>query len=252
MHEALPVGQVVVPRRLHHQGVHGHPGLPDPGRGHGHHGEVPAPAGAPVPSIHRFTERPAHGLPIDHAPREHPTRREQRRMVVPSLLVGPGVLDRLGGQVQPILDRQARQVLEDVLPLGIAFKAEPLAPGLGGLKPPLPVSHFEGGVTDGPRVVVLLGGHDRRAQDVPLSLLIPHRKGSHEVRAGEDHVLVELEGLAVAVRPIAQLRIVDRMRLLPDQQRGDGRGAFAAVGAHHLRPADAFVALSRRRLTSRG
>src|ERR1017187_3495243 len=49
------------------------------------------------------------------------------------------------------------------------------------------------------------------------------------------------------MRAVAQLGVKNRMRLLPDQERPDGRRRFRAAGTGHFRPARAGVALFSRR-----
>ena len=49
------------------------------------------------------------------------------------------------------------------------------------------------------------------------------------------------------MRAPAQLRVKNRMRLLPDEKRPDGRRRFRAAGTGHFRPARAGVALFLRR-----
>jgi hypothetical protein len=47
----------------------------------------------------------------------------------------------------------------------------------------------------------------------------------------------------VAMLAPAEFRVKNRMRLLPDEERPDGRRRFRAAGTGHLRPARAGVAL---------
>src|SRR3712207_7687688 len=51
---------------------------------------------------------------------------------------------------------------------------------------------------------------------------------------------------AVGARAVAEFGVEDRVRLLPDEQRADGRGAVAPFGVGHLRPARARVPLEAR------
>ena len=56
-----------------------------------------------------------------------------------------------------------------------------------------------------------------------------------------------LERRAVLPLAIHELGVVDRVRLLPDQERADARRRLGAARVGHLRPARARVALARRR-----
>ena len=65
----------------------------------------------------------------------------------------------------------------------------------------------------------------------------------HELGGGEDDVAIFFERRAVGVLAVGEFGVVDRMRLLPDEERADRRGRFGAGRAGHLRPAGAGVAL---------
>src|SRR5687768_7956508 len=95
------------------------------------------------------------------------------RTCVGRLALAPGGLGaipeirlRLRGEIQAVLLRQLRQALQYLVPATLAFKPEPLAPGLGGLEPEAPVLELERGIEGLERDEILLCGNHRRAEDV--------------------------------------------------------------------------------------
>src|SRR5215510_504205 len=92
--------------------------------------------------------------------------------------------------------------------------------------------------------MILLRGNHRRPQHISLPLTFEERERSHELRRFEDDFAIPGERAAIGMRSITQFRVKDRMRLLPNQQRANGRGTVSPFRSNHLGPAGAPVSLS--------
>src|SRR6266576_26652 len=72
----------------------------------------------------------------------------------------------------------------------------------------------------------------------------------HELRRLKNDLSIACQGCSIATHVVAKLRVEDWMRLLPDQQWPNRRGAIAPVCGSHLGPARACIALLFGTVTS--
>ena len=162
--------------------------------------------------------------------------------------VGEALRSALGEEVPAVADREGREVVEDLLPAGLAGEPQALAPALGGLEAPAPVRELEGRVVRAVLREDLLRALEDRPQHVAPFRLVPRGERRHELRRLVHDVFESLEGGAVAALPVDELGVVDRVRLLPHEERADARRRLRAARARHLRPAGPGVALAPRGL----
>ncbi len=111
-----------------------------------------------------------------------------------------------------------------------------------------PVGEFVGGVFGGGGFGVFGDGFDRGAEGVfafaVVAVLFEEGEAGHEVGGLEDDFFPLGEGLFRGILAVGEFGVVDRVGLLPDEERGDGGGGIAAIGADHFGPADAVVTLA--------
>ena len=80
--------------------------------------------------------------------------------------------------------------------------------------------------------------------------IIPGGIRRHEACSFEDDITILFERSAIGMLAIRQLGVVDRMRLLPDQQRTDRRRTVTTFGSNHFWPSCTCIALKLRLLAS--
>src|SRR4029079_4937926 len=148
--------------------------------------------------------------------------------------------------------RQRREVRDEAVPRRVAWQAEPLAPALRRLQAESPVRQLEPRIARDPGRMDLLRGNERRSERESLLTVTPGGIRRHERRGLEHQVAIARERVAVRMLTIRELREIDRMRLLPDQEHADVRGGLAAVRRGHLRPSRALIALTARGLARDG
>src|SRR5262249_17131910 len=91
--------------------------------------------------------------------------------------------------------------------------------------------------------MIFLRGNEGRTKLVSPRMLIEMSERGHELRRFKNDLPVAFQRSAIRMRPVAKLRVKDRMRLLPDQQRANRRRAIRAFWANHLRPSRPGVTL---------
>src|SRR5690606_24071492 len=117
-------------------------------------------------------------------------------------------------------------------------------PVASGVQRPRPVGELEGGVRGGRpagRIRLLRGNYGGPELVAVHTVRRGNRNGEgrHEVGRLEDEFGVALELALRGFRAVADLRKVDQMRLLPDQERSDRTRRLAALGPDLLGPARA-------------
>src|SRR5262249_35972432 len=130
-----------------------------------------------------------------------------------------------------------------IVPFLVAWKSRSFEPLLGDTQTPGPIRQLECRIPGFARRMIFLRRYHWRPQDISQSGPIEEGIRSHEFRRFEHDLAVPLESRSIVPGPIAEFGIEDRMRLLPDQQRADRRGAVVAIGASHLGPSGSSVAL---------
>ena len=213
-------------------------------------GKIPSPGVLPFPFGEYLLQRAAHRFAIDLSAGEDAQRAQHGRMIAIAFAVGLRTV--LMRQVDTVLDGQGGEFRADFVPLGLRRQARALTPALRDVERVVPIFEFEGGVPGLARRMVLLRGNHRRTQDVARALRVPMRVARHELGGFEDDVTVTFQRVARRARGVDQLCHRDGVRLLPDEQRADGRWTVAAIGRGHLGPARARVALLPGLLAGRG
>ncbi len=131
-----------------------------------------------------------------------------------------------------------------------ARPSRPFPPALRGLECPRPVRQLEAGILAGGRIVDLLGDPERRSERIGAVCSVEVDHGGERLGRLLHQLPVSLERRAARSGAIEQLAEVNRLRLVPHDQRV-AAGALASLGADHLRPTRAAQPAVDRELASR-
>ena len=223
-------------RRIQQQSVHRPPPFSRPRRRHRHQRIIPAPGVRPIPVYPHPVQRVPHRVPVHPRPRHETQRPQHRRMIRVPLRIRVAVRRRLRKEILPPRHRRCRQPLQHRIPMRLARQPQPPPPRLRRFQPPPPVGQLERRIQGALFRKNLLRTLQHRPQHIPPRLRLPRRIARHEIRRLENHLPVSLQRRPVGLRPPAELRVKNRMRLLPDQKRPDWRRRFLPRRPRHLRP----------------
>ena len=165
-------------------------------------------------------------------------------MVGVPLRVRVGIQRGLGEGVFAVHHRRLGEIAQSVVPFFLARQVETRAPVLRGLQSPTPVGQLKRQVE---RLVLrknFLCALQHRAENEAARVRVPSRVARHEVGGLKNDVAEFFERGLVLMLPPAQLRVENRMRLLPHEKRPDGRRRFRAARTGHLGPTRTGVALT--------
>ncbi len=148
-------------------------------------------------------------------------------------------------RIDAVADSRPGKLSYHAVPIRITLKSKPLPPFLCRLESPVPISQFEGRVEVASTVapVAFLRRDQCRPQHITPAGLVPHRIRSHELGGLKNNPPVFFQGRPILMSPVAQLGVVNRVRLLPDQKHANRARTVPAIGRCHLRPASTLVAL---------
>src|SRR6266542_2458527 len=140
-------------------------------------------------------------------------------MIVVSFRVGLRTV--FVGQIDTVAHRQRRQFGEYFVPGCFSLLSEALPPPLGDAQTKSPIGQLEGRIPRLERRMVFLGRNQGWSKHISVSLSVEVGIGSHKLRRLENQPAITFQRCMTGARPVTKLRVEDRVRLLPDQQRPD-------------------------------
>src|SRR5438270_8421156 len=162
------------------------------------------------------------------------------------MVIADGVRRCLDRCVHAIAHHWSGESVLDALPVWIARQPKALPPALRGFQSPIPVRQLKGWIDHRRALfpVGLLRRHQRRSKNIALS--IENGERSHERRRLENNLAVTLYYRLLPADAPQQFGVIDRVRLLPDQECSNRTGTLPSFWTYLFWPPSTLIALPPR------